>query len=366
LLLRDTACSMDLFLQLRSAQGGRFIASRTSHRRSTPPPYPIKLRNHARLQCRTTALRLNSILSPPSRQGGYCVNRETPKLHRRIPGPIPRWLPCRGRGRSAKEGRNSAFAMGRLVSKATHDVSSGRSTVLFKAMAGRHCRYVQRDHGGVGHLGGQCQPAPYRRESLLYDRRSHLGPHILHCCQRNHLPITGWLSNYFGRKRLLFTVVTGFTLSSVLCGLAPSLPFLIFFRVVQGITGGGLQPLSQSVMLEEFPGRERGKGMAFWSLGIIAAPVLGPTLGGWITDNYSWRWVFYINLPIGIISLILISLFIYDPAYIKRGTMRFDAWGMGMLASGWEPCRSCWIKGRKTTGSALALSERLPSRRPSC
>jgi DHA2 family multidrug resistance protein len=164
----------------------------------------------------------------------------------------------------------------------------------------------------------------------------------------------------------LFTVVTGFTLSSVLCGLAPSLPFLIFFRVVQGITGGGLQPLSQSVMLEEFPGRERGKGMAFWSLGIIAAPVLGPTLGGWITDNYSWRWVFYINLPIGIISLILISLFIYDPAYIKRGTMRFDAWGMGMLASGWEPCRSCWIKGRKTTGSALALSERLPSRRPSC
>ena len=87
-------------------------------------------------------------------------------------------------------------------------------------------------------------------------------------------------------------------------------------------------------MLEEFPGVERGKAMAFWGLGIIAAPVLGPTLGGWITDNYSWRWVFYINLPIGIISLILISLFVYDPPYIKRGTMRFDAWGMGMLAVG--------------------------------
>jgi DHA2 family multidrug resistance protein len=161
------------------------------------------------------------------------------------------------------------------------------------------------------------------------------------------LPITGWLSNYFGRKRLLLTVVTGFTLSSVLCGLAPSLPFLIFFRVVQGITGGGLQPLSQSVMLEEFPGRERGKAMAFWGLGIIAAPVLGPTLGGWITDNYSWRWVFYINLPIGILSLILISLFVYDPSYIKRGTMRFDAWGMGMLAIGMGALQIMLDKGQE-------------------
>jgi EmrB/QacA subfamily drug resistance transporter len=161
------------------------------------------------------------------------------------------------------------------------------------------------------------------------------------------LPITGWLSNYFGRKRLLITVVTGFTLSSVLCGLAPSLPFLIFFRVVQGITGGGLQPLSQSVMLEEFPGRERGKAMAFWSLGIIAAPVLGPTLGGWITDNYSWRWVFYINLPIGILSLILISLFVYDPSYIKRGAMRFDAWGMGILAIGMGALQIMLDKGQE-------------------
>ena len=161
------------------------------------------------------------------------------------------------------------------------------------------------------------------------------------------LPITGWLSNYFGRKRLLMTVVTGFTLSSVLCGLAPSLPFLIFFRVMQGITGGGLQPLSQSVMLEEFPGEERGKAMAFWGLGIIAAPVLGPTLGGWITDNYSWRWVFYINLPIGIISLILIYLFVADPSYIRRGNMRFDAWGMGMLAIGMGALQIMLDKGQE-------------------
>jgi len=161
------------------------------------------------------------------------------------------------------------------------------------------------------------------------------------------LPITGWLSNYFGRKRLLMTVVTGFTLSSVLCGLAPSLPLLIFFRVMQGITGGGLQPLSQSVMLEEFPGDERGKAMALWGLGIIAAPVLGPTVGGWITDNYSWRWVFYINVPVGIVSLILIYLFVYDPSYIKRGTMRFDAWGMGMLAIGMGALQIMLDKGQE-------------------
>jgi DHA2 family multidrug resistance protein len=148
------------------------------------------------------------------------------------------------------------------------------------------------------------------------------------------LPITGWLANYFGRKRLLLTVVTGFTLSSALCGLAPTLPLLIVFRVLQGTTGGGLQPLSQAVLLEEFPVEERGKAMAFWSLGIITAPILGPTLGGWLTDTYSWRWVFYINLPIGIASLIMISLFITDPPHIHRQSAHVDVWGLGMLALG--------------------------------
>jgi DHA2 family multidrug resistance protein len=148
------------------------------------------------------------------------------------------------------------------------------------------------------------------------------------------LPITGWLANYFGRKRLLMTVVTGFTVSSALCGMAPNLPFLIFFRVMQGTTGGGLQPLSQAVLLEEFPVEERGKAMAFWSLGILAAPILGPTLGGWITDTYSWRWVFYINLPIGITSLVMIILFLSDPPYLHRQSSRVDVWGLGMLAIG--------------------------------
>jgi DHA2 family multidrug resistance protein len=148
------------------------------------------------------------------------------------------------------------------------------------------------------------------------------------------LPITGWLANYIGRKRLLMSVVTGFTVSSALCGMAPNLPFLIFFRVMQGTTGGGLQPLSQAVLLEEFPVEERGKAMAFWSLGVLVAPILGPTLGGWITDTYSWRWVFYINLPIGITSLLMIFLFLSDPPYIRRLSSHVDVWGLGMLAIG--------------------------------
>ena len=161
------------------------------------------------------------------------------------------------------------------------------------------------------------------------------------------LPISGWLANLIGRKRLLLTVVTGFTLSSVLCGMAPSLPALILFRVLQGTTGGGLQPLSQAILLEEFPVEERGKAMAFWSLGILAAPVLGPTLGGWITDTYSWRWVFYINLPIGLFSLVMISLFLYDPPYIRRGGLRVDLWGLGMLAVGMGALQIVFDKGQE-------------------
>ena len=161
------------------------------------------------------------------------------------------------------------------------------------------------------------------------------------------LPITGWLANFIGRKRLLLTVVTGFTISSILCGLAPSLPMLIFFRVLQGTTGGGLQPLSQAVLLEEFPGRERCPAMALRGLGIMAAPILGPTLGGWVTDTYSWRWVFYINVPVGIFSLIMISLYLKDPHYIRRGTMRVDGWGLGMLAVGMGSLQILLDKGQE-------------------
>jgi len=172
------------------------------------------------------------------------------------------------------------------------------------------------------------------------------------------LPITGWLANLIGRKRLLLIVVTGFTTSSVLCGLAPNLTALIFFRVLQGTTGGGLQPLSQAVLLEEFPGEERGKAMGFWGLGIVAAPILGPTLGGWLTDTYSWRWVFYINLPIGLASLIMISLFLYDPPYLRRGGMRVDLWGLGMLVIGMGALQIMLDKGQEEDwfGSRLIIT----------
>ena len=109
---------------------------------------------------------------------------------------------------------------------------------------------------------------------------------------------------------------------------------LIFFRVVQGATGGALQPLSQAVMLEAFPPQDRGKAMAFWGLGIVVAPMLGPVIGGWLTDNYSWRWVFYINMPVGLASVIMTRLFIFDPPYIGRQNRGIDYWGIGMLAVG--------------------------------
>src|SRR5207344_2705102 len=146
------------------------------------------------------------------------------------------------------------------------------------------------------------------------------------------LPLTGWLASHFGRKRLLMTSVTGFTIASLLCGLAPNLPLLVVFRLIQGATGGAMQPLSQAVLLEAFPPKDRGRAMGFWGLGIVVAPILGPVLGGWLTDSYSWRWVFYINIPVGIVSLAMIQLYVFDPPYLKRTSDRIDYWGIGMLA----------------------------------
>ncbi len=146
------------------------------------------------------------------------------------------------------------------------------------------------------------------------------------------LPLTGWLANYFGRKRFLMAAVAGFTGASFLCGLAPNLQMLIFFRLLQGASGGALQPLSQAILLEAFPPQDRGKAMGFWGLGVVTAPILGPVLGGWLTDNYSWRWVFYINLPVGLLSILMTRLFIFDPAYIRRSSARIDYWGIGLLA----------------------------------
>ena len=147
------------------------------------------------------------------------------------------------------------------------------------------------------------------------------------------LPITGWLSRRFGRKNLLMASVIGFTVSSFLCGLAPTLGALVFFRLIQGASGGCLQPLSQAVLLEAFPAEERGKAMGFWGLGIVTAPVLGPVLGGWLTDSYSWRWVFYINIPVGMASILMTKAFIFDPPYLRQQEKTgVDYWGIGMLA----------------------------------
>jgi len=147
------------------------------------------------------------------------------------------------------------------------------------------------------------------------------------------LPMSGWLARYFGRKKLLLICVSGFTVTSLLCGLASGLPELIFFRVLQGLTGGGLQPLAQAILLETFPREKHGHAMAAFGIGILFAPILGPTLGGWITDNYTWRWIFYLNLPVGIFSVLMISRFVFDPPYIRRSG-RIDLWGIGFLALG--------------------------------
>jgi MFS transporter, DHA2 family, multidrug resistance protein len=148
------------------------------------------------------------------------------------------------------------------------------------------------------------------------------------------LPLSGWLANYMGRKKLLLACVAGFTLTSLCCGLATSLDALIFFRVLQGLTGGGLQPLAQAILLETFPRQKHGQAMAAYGVGILLAPILGPTLGGWITDNYTWRWIFYLNLPVGILSLFLMNRFVVDPHYIRRAEGRIDLWGIGFLALG--------------------------------
>jgi DHA2 family multidrug resistance protein len=148
------------------------------------------------------------------------------------------------------------------------------------------------------------------------------------------LPMTGWLASRFGRKRLLLMAVTGFTTASFFCGFAPSLGFLIVFRILQGACGGGLQPLSQAILLESFPAEKRGQAMAFWALGIVVAPMLGPVAGGWLTDNYSWRWVFYINIPIGVIAILLTQAFVFDPPYLRRERTGIDYWGIGLLTLG--------------------------------
>src|SRR5882672_4339681 len=151
------------------------------------------------------------------------------------------------------------------------------------------------------------------------------------------LPISGWLANLFGRKRFFLLCIFLFTLSSLLCGIAPSLPLLILFRVIQGVGGGGLQPMAQAILADTFPPQKRGLAFALYGITAIMAPTIGPTLGGWLTDNYSWRWIFYINLPVGILTLFLVLRVLEDPPYIARNRnagVKLDYVGIALLTLG--------------------------------
>jgi DHA2 family multidrug resistance protein len=152
------------------------------------------------------------------------------------------------------------------------------------------------------------------------------------------LPASTWFSLRFGRKRFLVACIIIFTVSSFMCGAATSLGMILIARAVQGAGGGALQPLSQAILLETFPPQKRGMAMAVFALGVVVAPVLGPTLGGWLTDTYSWRWAFYINIPVGAFAVLMISRYVEDPSYIRDAHPgRLDGIGLGLLAV-WLGC----------------------------
>src|ERR1700683_5018431 len=151
------------------------------------------------------------------------------------------------------------------------------------------------------------------------------------------LPISGWFANAIGRKRFFMMCLTIFTISSLLCGFAPSLGALLFFRVLQGAGGGGLQPMAQAILADTFPPEKRGAAFALYGITAIMAPTIGPTLGGWITFNYSWRWIFFINIPVGLTTWFLVRRFVEDPPYLARlrsAGVKLDYIGIGLLALG--------------------------------
>jgi DHA2 family multidrug resistance protein len=148
------------------------------------------------------------------------------------------------------------------------------------------------------------------------------------------MPISGWLANTFGRKRLFVTCIAGFTVASLLCGLAPNLPTLILMRALQGAAGGGLQPVGQAILSDSFPPEKRGMASAIYGIAAVVAPTIGPTLGGWITDSYNWRWIFLINAPVGVVLILLVQALIKDPGVKRKGPLSIDWPGFGFVALG--------------------------------
>ncbi|HKW63252.1 MAG TPA: DHA2 family efflux MFS transporter permease subunit [Candidatus Acidoferrum sp.] len=165
------------------------------------------------------------------------------------------------------------------------------------------------------------------------------------------LPLSGWFSGLIGRKRFYMLCVALFTLSSFLCGLAPSLGMLVVFRIMQGAGGGGLQPSEQAILNDTFPLEKRGMAFAVYGVAVVVAPTIGPWLGGWITDNFSWRWVFYINVPVGILSLLLTSFLVSDPPYMKKANLkagfRIDYIGIGLISLGLGSMQIILDKGQR-------------------
>src|ERR1700744_4089089 len=164
------------------------------------------------------------------------------------------------------------------------------------------------------------------------------------------LPMSGWFSQLIGRKRFYMTCVALFTISSFFCGLAPNLATLIFLRVLQGAGGGGLQPSEQAILADTFSPAKRGMAFAVYGMAVVVAPAIGPTLGGWITDNFSWRWIFFVNIPVGILSLLLTSRLIQDPPYFRRRKLsetHIDYIGLGLVALGLGTLQVVLDKGQR-------------------
>ncbi|MDA8121317.1 MAG: DHA2 family efflux MFS transporter permease subunit [Deltaproteobacteria bacterium] len=162
------------------------------------------------------------------------------------------------------------------------------------------------------------------------------------------IPMTGWFARSFGRKRYLLFSLSLFTAASVLCGSSTSLGMLVFFRVLQGVGGGALQPLSQAILLESFPPREHGIAMAIFGIGAMFGPIAGPLMGGYITDTLSWRWIFYVNLPIGLFAAFMVMMFIHDPPYLKRTEkVKVDTWGIALLTLGIGALQIVLDKGQR-------------------